>query len=373
VEDHVKAISKGLKEAGDDVTIYASDLYDEGQWDRRTEWAPEVNGIPVVRLPVARRLFPHLTLPLMVGLVRKLTQDRPEVIQAHSHRYGHVLESAAVSRKTGIPLVVTTHYHPADVVEPWSNKLLLRLQDHLFGLTAYRTASALVYQSDLERAQLAEFAPKDRLWYIPDGIWLEDWSHPEQDRPPDGLPDGYILFAGRLARNKGLPVLLEAYAGIPKDQRLPLVLVGKDWGLKSSLMAQAEKLGIADDLRWIGYVESAAAYRAVFRRASVFVLPSEYEAFGIVLLEAMAADVPIVSSAVGGMVELLQGGACGKLVPYGDREGLRAAILDAASRSERTLGALEAARLRVRAFDWSQAVRMHRGLFAAVTGRARAR
>lgn len=369
VEDHVRAISKGLRQAGEEVTIYASDLYDEGQWDRRRAWAPEVNGIPVVRFPVARRLFPHLTLPLMVGLVRRLTDDAPDVIQAHSHRYGHVLESAAVARKTGIPLVVTTHYHPADVQEPWRNKMLLRLQDHLFGLTAYRAASALVYQSERERAQLAEFAPRDRLWYIPDGIWLDDWSHPASDRAPEGLPPSYLLFAGRLARNKGLPVLLDAYAGIPKAERLPLVLVGRDWGLKPSLEAQAQRLGIADELRWIGYVENPGAYRAIFRGASVFVLPSEYEAFGIVLLEAMAADVPIVSSAVGGMVELLQGGACGQLVPYGDPAALRAALLDAIARGERTMGALEAARRRVKEFDWSQAVRLHRELFAAVAGR----
>src|SRR4029077_17042345 len=97
VETNVLKISGGLRRAGEDVTIFASDLYDEGSWDRRSSWAPEVDGVPVRRYPVVKKLIPGLTLPLMPGLVRGLSESGVDVIHAHSHRYGHVLESAAVA------------------------------------------------------------------------------------------------------------------------------------------------------------------------------------------------------------------------------------------------------------------------------------
>ncbi|MCI4367273.1 MAG: hypothetical protein L3K08_05940, partial [Thermoplasmata archaeon] len=73
VESNVKAVSKGLVDAGDEVTIYASDLFDEGGWDRRTGWRPSVNGVPVKRFPVTKRLIPGLTMPLMTGLIEALS------------------------------------------------------------------------------------------------------------------------------------------------------------------------------------------------------------------------------------------------------------------------------------------------------------
>ena len=169
VEQNVREVAKGLRGAGEEVTVYASDLYAEDRWERRTDFAPVVDGVPVERFPVYKRLIPGLTMPLWTGLVPALSRSGATVVHAHSHRYGHVLQAAAFSRSSRVPLVVSTHYHPADQRESSAKRGALRIQDHLFGMTAYRIASALVVESDLEARLVSEFAPRALVRKIPPG------------------------------------------------------------------------------------------------------------------------------------------------------------------------------------------------------------
>ncbi|HKS59690.1 MAG TPA: glycosyltransferase, partial [Thermoplasmata archaeon] len=74
VESHVEAVATRLARLGDQVTVYTSDLYDEGRWERRTEWPPPPRGVEVRRFPVYKRLIPGLTLPLLPGLMDALTE-----------------------------------------------------------------------------------------------------------------------------------------------------------------------------------------------------------------------------------------------------------------------------------------------------------
>ncbi len=362
VETNVREVAGRLRARGEEVTVYASDLYDEERWERRSGYAPTVDGVPVRRFPVYRRLVPGLTMPLMTGLVSALAEDRPDVIHAHSHRYGHVLESAAVARARGVPLAVSTHYHPADRREPGVKRALLRGQDHLFGWTAYRQARALVVETRREASLVAEFAPRARIREIPPGVDLREWGQRPDEPAPDGLPSEFLLYAGRIASNKGLEGLLRALALIPRDRRRPLVLMGRDWGLRGPLEELARSLGIRDDLRFLGHVPDRGQYRAVFRRARAFVLPSEWEAFGLVLLEAMAADLPIVATAVGGVPEVLADGA-GDLVPYGEPAELARALERVVSDDAHARALVTAGRARVRELTWDRCVDRHQELY----------
>ncbi|MGP8158291.1 MAG: glycosyltransferase family 4 protein [Thermoplasmata archaeon] len=370
VETNVREVTRRLRSAGEEVEVFASDLYDEGRWERRTGYAPVVDGVPVHRFPVRKRLVPGLTMPMMVGLMDALAESGADVIHAHSHRYGHVLEAAAVADRLRIPLVVSTHYHPALAQEPPLKRGLLRVQDVVFGMTAYRVARALVVQTDQEAALVREFAPAKKLVTIPPGIDLGAWSTPENDRT-DGLdlPEEYFLFVGRVAPNKGLSTLLEALARLDASAKIPLVLMGRDWGERARLESQARELGTADRVRFLGHVESLSAYRGVVRRARALVLSSEWEAFGLVLLEAMVAGTPIVATAVGGVPDVLDRGRVGRLVPYGDRVALAGALRSVIEDPEETRRLRTAAVERVRAFDWSVTVDRHRALYREVTGR----
>lgn len=370
VETNVREITRRLRSAGDDVQVFASDLYDEGQWERRATFRAEVDGVPVRRFPIRRKLIPGLTMPTMIGLVDALAESGADVIHAHSHRYGHVLEAAAVAERRGIPLVVSTHYHPADRREPSVKRGLLRVQDVGFGATAYRVARALVVESAHEAALVGEFAPADRIQVIPPGIDLAEWASPQSDPPvPPQLPSDYFLFVGRVARSKGLPTLLDALARIAPPDRRSVVLMGQDWGTRSFLEARARSLGIAESVRFLGHVAEPGEYRAIVRGARALVLPSEYEAFGLVLLEAMAAGTPIVATAVGGVPEVVDGERAGRLVPFGDPTALADALRAVTDDAEGTARRVRAARERVRSYDWAVATEHHRALYREVVGR----
>jgi glycogen(starch) synthase len=368
VETNVREVAKGLHATGDDVTVYASDLYDESHWERRSQWAPVVDGVPVRRFPVTKRVVPFVTMPMMGGLVDALATAPLDVIHAHSHRYGHVLGAAAVARHRKIPFVVSTHYHPADRHETAWHRGLLRGQDLLFGASAYRTADALVVETALEARRVSEFAPASLVRVIPPGVDLPAWSKPEADRPPPGLPATYVAYAGRVASNKGLPFLFRAVARIPPSTRPAVVLVGPDWGERAALEGLANELGIASSVTWVGHLADRAVYRAVVRRARLVVLPSEWEAYGLVLLEAMAAGVPVVATSVGGVPEVLEQGRSGRLVPYGDVAGLAEAIERVSSDDGERERLIAAGRARVTDLTWARAVERHRALYHELVG-----
>jgi glycosyltransferase involved in cell wall biosynthesis len=370
VETNVREVARRLRAAGDEVEVFASDLYDEARWERRSDFRQEIDGNPVRWFPVRKRLVPGLTLPMMVGLVDALRESGADVIHAHSHRYGHVLESAAVADRCGIPLVVSTHYHPADRRETMWTRGMLRVQDVVFGTTAYRVARRIVVESEVEQRLVSEFAPRERIRIVPPGIDLSLWSHPETDRgssPP--LPSGYVLFAGRVASNKGLENLLEALAMIPASSRPPLVLMGKDWGARPGLEALAHRLRLEASVRWLSYVPDPKAWRDVIRGARALVLPSEWEAYGLVLLEAMAGGTPIVATSVGAVPEVLLHGEAGRLVPYGQPAALAQAILETIENPEGARAAVQRGLARVRSLDWSASVEKLRAVYREAAAR----
>ena len=372
VETHVREVAKRLAAMGDPVKIFASDLYDEEGWVRSSSPSREVDGIPVERFPVLKRLIPFLTMPMMPGLIRALATEDPNVIHAHSHRYGHVLQSALVADAREIPLVVSTHYHPADPRTTGWKRGMLRVQDHLFGTTAYRIARAVVVETRREASAVGDFVPQRKIRIIPPGIDLDSWSHlpdPDTARSRTGLPPRYLLFAGRLAPNKGLPFLLAAWAGLPSELRIPLVLMGPDWGMWEELSAEADRRGVRTGLIRRDMERDPEVYRAVFAGASAFVLPSEYEAFGLVLLEAMASALPIVATRVGGVPEVIRDGEWGRLVPYGDGAALGNALREILTSPElaRRWGREGVAHVRAN-YSWERTARALRDLYAEVTG-----
>ncbi len=367
VETVVRELARRLRAAGEEVEVFASDLYDEASWDRRSGYPAVVDGVPVRRFPIRRRLVPILNMPMMIGLIDALADSGADVIHAHSHRYGHVLQAAAVAGHLDIPFVVSTHYHPADRRETALRRGFLRLQDLGFGASAYRTARAIIEPTPRGARRVAEFAPSSKIRVIPWGVELAAWSRPEGDRTGrTDVPREYFLFAGRIASNKGLDLLVEALSLLSPAQRRPLVLMGRDWGEQARLEQRARILGIGDEVRFLGHVVAPSEYRAIVRGALALVLPSEWEAFGVVLLEAMAAGTPVVATAVGGVPDVLGDGRFGRLVPYGSPEALAHALGEVVADPVRTRQLALAGRESAEGLDWSVSAERHRQLYREV-------
>ena len=179
-----------------------------------------------------------------------------------------------------------------------------------------------------------------------------------------------LLFIGRLAPVKGLPVLLEALARIAGDHPgLTLDLIG-DGPARGMLKAQAAALGLSDRVRFLGYRSQGAVAEAL-AECDMLVLPSFAEGLPVVLMEALAARLPVIATRIAGVPELVEDGVSGLLVPPGDVAALARAIGRLAGDAELRLKMGDAgARAVARGFSSrDEAARLAR-LFAACHGAA---
>jgi glycosyltransferase involved in cell wall biosynthesis len=134
-----------------------------------------------------------------------------------------------------------------------------------------------------------------------------------------------LLFVGRLANVKGVPVLLKALSAISKDRPELTLSIAGDGPDRAGLEAQAKQLGIAQNVKFLGY-QSQSQVRELLQQTDVFVLPSFAEGVPVVLMEAMAAGVPVVTTRIAGVPELVDDGVSGILTPPGDEVALGSAI-----------------------------------------------
>lgn len=295
----------------------------------------EVEGVRVVRHRgrTPGKTFHYVFAPSMLKALRSAAEEA-DVVHAHSYGYFPTMAAARAARATGTPFVFTPHFHP-----PWSmeggaaRKLLRKVYDPTFGRYVLSRADRVIGVSSGEVDVMAEFLPLDRsrVRVIPNGF------HPARfDPAPDGAPfraslglspaTPLVVFAGRLASNKGLHHLLPAFATLWRahpDARL--VLAGEDQDQRARLETLARSLGVEDRVHFTGHLDDSR-YRSALAAGDAFVLPSEWEAFGIVLVEAMACGVPCVATRVGGAPDVVQDGVTGRVVPYGDEDALARAL-----------------------------------------------
>ena len=164
-----------------------------------------------------------------------------------------------------------------------------------------------------------------------------------------GDADGRLVlaWAGRMTAEKGVDDLVAALRRLVADGRdVHLSLVG-DGPARSSVAAAVEAMGLAGRVTWHGYVADRAPYLSILREADVFVLPSHAEGVPKVVVEAMAAGLPVIATATGNTPEVLAHGRRGVIVPIGDAVALAAAIARLADDREAR------GRLRVAGLDYA--------------------
>lgn len=184
-------------------------------------------------------------------------------------------------------------------------------------------AEFAVAVSSFGRSQLCRWANLSdwsRIHVVPCGI--EPWRFPEPVPLPEGGP--HLVAIGRLAEQKGLPVLIDAVAqALPALPGLRLTLVG-DGGLRRALEAQVHRLGLEGTVTFAGWQDEAGV-RAALGAAQALVLPSFAEGLPVVAMEAMAAGRPVIGTLIAGLPELVTP-ETGWLVPAGDARSLAGAM-----------------------------------------------
>jgi glycosyltransferase involved in cell wall biosynthesis len=211
-------------------------------------------------------------------------------------------------------------------------------------LTA-RLADRVVAPSHETARELVEDYGARDVAVVPNGVTLPERAPERPAGAPAPAGPFTILYAGRLRTRKAVAVLLEAFARL--RERVPearLVLVG-DGEQRPALEAQAGRLGIADAVSFEGG-RPHGAMPEYYRAADVFCLPSLYEGFPLAILEAMAAGLPVVATAVAGVPEAVADGTTGRVVPAEDAPALADVLAELAADRGRARAMGEAGRER---------------------------
>src|SRR5271170_59686 len=317
----VSALSEGLAKRGYEVVVVT-------KWRKGLSRESVSGSTRVVRLGrgrgVGERVFfwgamTHFT-------IRSCRNKEFRIVHAHGTISGL---SAICGWMAGrVPFVVSFHQDALIGWETGQNRLH-GFKYHCTKLLQTRvcnSAAAVTVQSSRVREitrRVLGLKPSVRLVVLPNTVDVAKFSS-NGSAPPSNRN---VLFVGNLIRRKGVDVLLESLAGLKRSfPEATLTIVGRG-PEKANLVTLAASLGISASTSFVDEVDDRTL-ASLYSSAEVVVLPSNSEVFGVVILEALAANRPIVATATVGATSIISDGTSGRLVPIGDSEGLAAAIAD---------------------------------------------
>ncbi|MGQ0609448.1 MAG: glycogen synthase [Chloroflexota bacterium] len=263
--------------------------------------------------------------PMLGALSRDLSMvaDPVSADVVHAHTWYTHFAGLLARLAYGIPLVLTVH--SLEPLRPWKREQLGGGYEVSSWIerTVLEAADAVVAVSAETREDVLRLfdVPPDRVHIIHNGI-DSDFYHPDEgtaalERHGIDPTVPYVLFVGRITRQKGIVHLVRAIRHL--DPGIGIVLcagqpdtpeIGEEME-RGVAEARAERSNVV----WIGEMVSREEARQLYSRAAVFCCPSVYEPFGIINLEAAACETPVVASAVGGIPEVVVDGETGLLVP----------------------------------------------------------
>ncbi|MDK2781480.1 MAG: hypothetical protein PWR13_508 [Archaeoglobi archaeon] len=317
VASHMHELAIRLKERSHDVAVVTN----ERQIGKEEEL--KERGIELIKVPGF--LAPGLDVNLSYSL--KSSMDLVEFLEGvdvvHSHHAFTPLALKALDagRKLRVAAILTTH----SISFAYDSTFwkLLGFSIPIFRYYLDR-AHRIIAVSRAAKAFIEHFTSSP-ISVIPNGVNTEKFfpaKDKEELKEKFGIKGDVVLYVGRMSYRKGAHVLLNAFSSI---QDATLVMVGTGEMLPF-LRAQAKMLGIEKRVIFTGYVDEERLSE-IYRMADIFVLPSiTSEAFGVVLLEAMASGVPVIASDTGGIREILAESGAGLLVTPENELELRKAI-----------------------------------------------
>ena len=341
VAAHVAGQADALTAAGHDVVVLTVGSATERRQD---------DGLQVVRATVD---LPYLSSTDLVArpatghhaLVRRAAEltttdgqrGEPDIVHAHDWRVGWAADT--VARHIGVPFVLSLHgiermrhggrlprgtATDVDSIEWW----LAFEADHVIAST----------QLMVDQLMTAFELSPERITTIPYGIDVSLWAADERS---DGAEGPLVLSWGSVEYQKGFQVLVRSMRQLRRSHpEIHAVIAGRGRYLPE-LQAQIDIDGVADIVELPGYVDDRRL-RSLVHRAACVVVPSLYEPFGIVALEALAAGAPLIVARTGGLAELVDGTAAGLAFEPGNPDDL-AQRIDAVLTRTALAGQLRAA------------------------------
>jgi len=263
---------------------------------------------------IPRRIRPWQDFKALLQLIAVIRGYRPDVVHTYTSKAGLLGRLAA--RICRVPLIVHTIYElpQNSTSRPWLKKLYWALEK-LAALWGHHFVT--ISQVNVEQILEERICPAANLSLIREGIELERYRPQvtaSEIRARWGLPpDAKILgIAARLEPAKGHRDLLQAFSLLSeRHPELHLMIMGTG-ELEEALQAEVVRMNLQERIHFLGWVEDLVSCIAAL---DLFVLSSHYEGLGLVLLEALAVNVPVVSTRVGGTQDIIEDGVTGLFAP----------------------------------------------------------
>ncbi|AHI00842.1 glycosyltransferase family 4 protein [Kutzneria albida] len=382
---HVHALARKLAEQGHEVAVLCRQPTGS---DASTHPTTDVlsEGVRVIRVAedpphlVFERDLVAWTLAMghaMIRAGRELVADwRPEVVHAHDWLVTH--PAVALAEAAGVPLVATVHATEAGRHSGWLSQPLNQ-QVHSVEWWLANRADHLITCSAAMRAEVAHLfdVDPDTVTVLHNGIEPRRWrvrpAEVAQARERHGSPDApLLLFFGRLEWEKGVQDLIGALPRIRRSHPGARLVVAGTGSHAEWLADQARKHRVLRAVEFAGHL-SDRELAATLAAADAVVLPSRYEPFGIVALEAAAAGTPLVASTAGGLGEVVVDGRTGSSFAPGDVDGLTAAVRGVLADPAAAQRRARAAKARLGTdFDWGRIAEGTAAVYAAAEVREHA-
>lgn len=312
-EEHVYQIAKRLISRGHDVIVYTSDLLQT--FPRYVYLQRETSEIGNVQVRSFHAIRLLRNYPVLPALGTTMMKEKADVIHAHGYGYFPSDISSIISYLRRVPLVLTTHgFFP--VTNP-ANRFLTHVYLKFSQKNLLKVARKVICVSTADAEYYAQLTDPGRLTVIPNGIDMDSWRRlPKKSsfRTKYGISGPLIMAVGRITWAKGFQKLIQASSVILKETHDAVVVIaGEDFGYLSNLRQIAKRLNVYNSVIFTGPL-SNQKLKELYVDADVVVIPSLYEPFGIVALEAMACGKPIVASCIGGLAEIVKHEENGLLV-----------------------------------------------------------
>jgi glycosyltransferase involved in cell wall biosynthesis len=353
-------MARAVAQLGHEVSIYTTNQDGPGELPVPLDRPVWREGVEVRYFPIQTPRFWGTSLPLARALRRKVPAS--DLVHIHSLYLFHNLVAGHWCRRFRVPYLVRPH----GTLDPFiyrRHRGRKRLLEHLFEHRNIRRAAALHFTTAEEAKLAAPFTFQTPGLVVPLGINFEEFAVlPEPGkfrcRYPEIGDRHIILFFGRINFKKGLDILAQAFGAVARRRTdVHLVIAGPDnegWGGRVRTWLGEE--GVLDRATFTGMLLGPEKL-AVLRDASLFVLPSYSENFGLAVIEAMAAGLPVIISDQVNIWQEVQVSGAGRVIPV-DSAALAAQILELLDEPEtaRRLGQQGRSLVEAR-FQWAQIAR----------------
>lgn len=270
-------------------------------------WGLELKdfGVPLILLGQKR----GLSLFSLIKLIRILKQERPDIV--HTHLFGADSYGALAARLAGVKYLVSTEHnlnYNDGFIKNAVKILISKLFDKIIAVSsAVKDYIIKTY-----------YIKTEKISVIYNGIEVNKFLEP-RDRLGEVKNNQKIIIGsiGRLTKQKGFAYLIEAISKLP-GRNIECLIAG-DGELKKELETKVKKLGLDDKIKFLGWQKDIKSF---LDKIDIFILPSLWEGFGIAILEAGAAGLPVVASKVNGIKEIIEDNKDGLLVEPADSDEL---------------------------------------------------